>query len=204
MKKIVAIPLLMLLFFLNANSQRLNKFATLDRYFAGMPLQAGFDQWFNYFSSNPHLGIDSTNRWGNHSSFKPGIESYFPFPDSMKVKITFQKILYADAKTRQIIDSIKTVVVEGSFGANKSSKQEARKFYKGLRRELMRYYHYEYHDYYEPASWFYRGKNKNFPYCSLHLGYSEDKKSYYVLLAYNDQKSQLIKSYPPPDNTLRH
>lgn len=204
MKKIQVLFLFVLLVGLNANSQGNNKFSTLDRYFAGIPLQSTFEQWYDYVAGHPHLGIDSSNRRGNHSSFKPGMENYFPFPDSMKVKITFQKVIFADAKTRQFIDSFKTVEIQGLFGTGKPAKKESNKFFKGLRRELMRDYRYEYRDYYEPASWFYRGKSSSFPNCSLHYGYSNRLKSYYVLLSYNDEKSQIIKSYPPPDNTLRH
>jgi hypothetical protein len=204
MKKISVIFLFGLLLGLTAKSQRNNKFASLDRYFAGIPLQSTFDQWYDYVAGNPHLGIDSSNRRGNHSSFKPGIESYFPFPDSLKVKIVFQKIIFADARTRQFVDSFKTIAIEGLFGAGKPARKESNKFFKGLRRELMRDYRYEYRDYYEPASWFYQGKSSNFPNCSLHHGYSNRLKSYFVLLAYSDEKSQLIKSYPPPDNTLRN
>ena len=181
-----------------------SKFATLDRYFAGIPLQSGFEQWYYYVSSHPYLGIDCTNRNGNYSSFKTGIESYFPFPDSSKVKLIFQKLIYADSKSGEIVDSVKTVYIQGLFGSGKMARKESAKFFKGLRRQLMRDYRYEYRDYYEPASWFYRGKTKTFPYCSLHYGYSRTMNSYYVSLVYNDDKSQKIKSYPPPDNTLRH
>jgi hypothetical protein len=191
-------------FFISVSAQQSNKFATLDRYFAGIPLQSGFESWYYYVSSHPYLGIDSSSRRGNYSSFKPGIESYFPFPDSMAVKILFHKVIYMNASTHQFIDSFKSVSIEANFGPDKFARRESVKFYKGLRKELMRNYRYEYRDYYNQASWFYRGKNKNFPYCSIFFGYSEERKFYYVLLSYNDQKSQPIKSYPPPDNTLRH
>ena len=205
MKKRIAIFIFpILLKGLYSAAQQSSKFATLDRFFAGIPLQSGFDQWYQYISSHPYLGIDSTTRRGNHSSLKPGIDSHFPFPDIQKVTLTFQKVIYADAMTRQFIDSLKTVEIQGLFGSDKPAKKEAYKFFKGLRRELMRNYRYEYRDYYEPASWFYRGKSKNFPYCSLHYGYSRRLKSYYVSLAYNDEKSAQVKSYLPPDNTLRH
>jgi hypothetical protein len=204
MKNIPVIFFLLLLPGLNANSQHNNKYATLDRFFAGIPLQSGFGQWFEYVASHPYLGIDSTTRRGNHSSFKPGIKSYFPFPDSLNVQLVFQKLIFADANTGLFVDSLKTIEIEGLFGNGKPAKKESIKFFRGLRRELMSDYRYEYRDYYEPASWFYRGKSRNFPYCSLHYGYSDRLKSYYVLLSYNDDKSQIIKSYPPPDNTLRH
>ena len=194
----------MLLPWLNANGQDKNKFFTLDRFFAGIPLQSNFEKWYAYVAANPNLGIDSTNRQGNHSSLKPGIESYFPFPDSLLVKIVFQRIIYTDAITREHIDSFNTITIAGFFGIGKPARQESHKFYRGLRRELMRFYRYEYRDYYEPASWFYRGKGESFPYCSLHFVFDEKIKSYSVLLAYNDQQHQVIKAYPPPDNTLRH
>jgi hypothetical protein len=200
-----AISLLLLFSFsISVWSQQSSRFATLDRYFAGIPLQSSFESWYDYVSSHPYLGIDSSSRRGNFSSFKPGIESYFPFPDSMGVKILFHKVIYMNAATRQFIDSFKQVSIEANFGSDKFARRESVKFYRGLRKELMRNYRYEYRDYYNQASWFYRGKNKNFPYCSINYGYSERFKFYYVALSYNDQKSQPIKSYPPPDNTLRH
>ena len=203
MKKIVFV-LLLLPVCMGAPAQQENKFATLDRYFAGIPLQSSFENWFYYISSRPWLGIDSTTRKGNYSSFKPGIKSYFPFPDSMTVKILFQKVIYISATTRQFIDSFKTIIIEGNFGSDKFARRESVRFYRGLRKQLMKNYRYEYRDYYNQASWFYRGKTNNFPYCSLYFGYSEKARFYYVTLSYNDQKSQPIKSYPPPDNTLRH
>ena len=204
MKNFPVILLMSLIPIIKTTAQSNSKFSTLDRYFAGVPLQSGFEQWFNYVASHPDLGIDSTNRRGNHSSFKIGMESYFPFPDSLKVQLVFQKLIYADSKTGQLVDSVKTIQIQGLFGKEKAGKKESLKFFRGLRRELMRDYRYEYRDYYEPASWFYRGKTKAFPYCSLHYGYSTSLKSYFVLLSYSDEKSQKIKSYPPPDNTLRH
>lgn len=202
MKKILFI-FLVVCDYMGLLAQEERRFSTLDRFFAGIPLQSGFEKWVEYVAIHPHLGIDSTNRRGNHSSFKPGIESYFPFTDSLQVKLVFQKIIYAEAKTLQFLDSVKTIYIEGLFGSGKPAKKESNKFFRGLRRELMRYYRYEYRDYSEPASWFYRGKSSNFPYCSLHHGYSIQLKSYYVLLSYNDDKQQVIKKYLPPDNTLR-
>jgi hypothetical protein len=188
----------------SSSAQQSSRFATLDRYFAGIPLQSSFENWYDYVSSHPYLGIDSSSRRGNFSSFKPGIESYFPFPDSMGVKILFHKVIYMNASTRQFIDSFKQVSIEANFGSDKFARRESVKFYRGLRKELMKNYRYEYRDYYNQASWFYRGKSKSFPYCSIYYGYSDRFKFYYVTLSYNDQKSQPIKSYPPPDNTLRH
>jgi len=204
MKKRIAIFIFPVLLAWASSYAQSDKFATLDRYFGGIPLQSGFDQWYSYIANHPYLGIDSTTRRGNHSSFKPGMQSNYPFPDLEKVTLTFQKIIYADALTNQFLDSLKTVEIQGLFGSGKPARKEATRFFKGLRRELMRNYRYEYRDYYEPASWFYRGKSKGFPYCSLHYGYSNRLKSYYVSLAYNDEKAAKIKSYPPPDNTLRH
>lgn len=185
-------------------SQPARSFETLDRFFAGTPLQEGFDKWHSYFTNNPYLGIDSTNRMGNHSSFKPGIKSYFPFPDSTVVKIIFKKTLLMDVSTRQFVDSMSTIEVRGIFGKNKPAKKESRKFYKGVRKELMRFYKYEFRDYEGQSSWFYRGKSANFLNCSLHFGTNEKTGEHYVQLVYSDQKNQQIKTYPPPDKTLRH
>lgn len=204
MKKRIAIFIFpFLLTTIHTAAQQSSRFSTLDRFFAGIPLQSSFEQWYSYISNHPHLGIDSTTRRGNHSSFKPGIETQYPFPDLQKVTLTFRKIIYADAITKQFLDSLKTIEIQGLFGTGKPARKEAYKFFKGLRRELMRNYRYEYRDYYEPASWFYRGKSSSFPYCSLHFGYSTRLKSYYVSIAYDDEKSPKIKKYPPPDNTLR-
>lgn len=104
----------------------------------------------------------------------------------------------ADVNSRQIVDSVKTIEVRGSFGNGKAARKESNKFYRGLRRELMRNYRYEYRDYSGPSSWFYRGKNNNFPYCSLHHGYSHVSKNYYVVVTYNDNRNQIIKKYTPP------
>lgn len=184
-------------------SQRYDRFATLDRFFAGIPLQSQFTTWYEYVSRNPHLGIDSTTRNGNHSSLKPGISSSFPFPEQLPVELVFKQVIMADVTTRQIIDSVKAIEVMGLFGSDKLARRESLKFYRGLRRELMRNYGYEYRDYSGPASWFYKGKNKNFPYCSIHHGYSRAKKNYYVMIAYNDNPNQRIKKYPPPETRIR-
>ena len=204
MKKIVAIYVLMLLTFLNANGQQSNRFTTLDRYFAGIPLQSSFEKWFDYVASHPYLGIDSTTKKGNYSSFKPGIESYFPFPDSLKVKILFQKTLFFDTISRQFIDSFKSVQIEGIFGNGKSAKKEAAKFFKGLSRELMKYYRHESRNNYTTFFSYNRFNSKNLPVCTIYSGYSEEFKFYYVRLTYYDKKWQVIKVNLPSANTLRH
>ncbi|OSZ80522.1 hypothetical protein CAP36_04530 [Chitinophagaceae bacterium IBVUCB2] len=193
-----------LLINLGSFSQSARSFETLDRFFAGAPLQDGFERWYTYFATTAHLGIDSTTRFGNHSSFKSGIETYFPFPDSTLVKIIFKKTLMMDARTRKFIDSASVIEVEGVFGKDKAAKRESRKFYKGVRKELMRFYRYEFKDYEGQSSWFYRGKTPNFLNCSLHYGTHYRTGEHYVLLAYSDQKNLKIRSYPPPDNTLRN
>jgi hypothetical protein len=166
-------------------------------------LKGSFDKWYQYVAANRHLGIDSTTRRGNYSSFKKGIDSYFPFPDSLQVKMLFQKVVRIDGRTRQFIDSFKTIDVEGLFGSGRMARKESIRFYKGLRRELMTNYRYEYRDYFNSASWLYRGKSDAFPNCSIYHGYSEELKSYFVIISYSDQKNQTIKTYRPPDNTLR-
>lgn len=195
---------LSLLLSLASFSQSARQFETLDRFFAGVPLKASFEKWYMHFATNPYLGIDSTNRFGNHSSFKAGIETYFPFPDQTKVKVSFRKIILVDLSSRLPFDSASIIEVQGVFGKDKIAKKESRKFYRGIRKELMRFYRYEYRDYYDQSSWFYRGKTSNFLNCSLHFGTDEITREHYVLLAYSDQKNLKIKSYPPPDNTLRH
>ncbi len=187
-----------------AIGQSVRQFETLDRFFAGTPLKADFEKWYFHFAGNPHLGIDSTNRFGNHSSFKDGIETYFPFPDQTKVKVSFRKVILVDLSSRLPFDSASIIEVQGVFGKDKPAKKESRKFYRGVRKELMRFYRYEYRDYHDQSSWFYRGKTSNFMNCSLHFGTDERSGEHYVLLSYSDQKNLKIKSYPPPDNTLRN
>ena len=203
MEKLFFISLIVFKCFFSS-AQQSNRFATLDRFFAGIPLQSTFENWFDFISEHPHLGVDSTTKKGNYSSFKQGIENYFPFPNSLSIKILFKNTIFVDPTTFQIVDSFKTIDILGDFGINKAGRKESVKFYKGLRKELMKNYRYEFKDYEGEASWFYKGKNRNFPNCSLHFGYSEELKFYYVILSYDDQKSKIIKSYPPPDNTLRH
>ncbi len=204
MKQKLTIFIAGLVISLGSFSQSARSFETLDRFFAGAPLKEGFEKWYTYFATTKHLGIDSTTRFGNHSSFKAGIESYFPFPDLTVVKIIFKKTIMMDFSTRQLVDSASIIEVQGVFGKDKAAKKEARKFYKGVRKELMRFYRYEFKDYEGQSSWFYRGKTSNFLNCSLHYGTHYRTKEHYVLLAYSDQKNQKIKSYPPPDNTLRN
>lgn len=184
--------------------QSARQFETLDRFFAGVPLKEGFEKWFMHFATNPYFGIDSTTLLGNHSSFKSGIETYFPFPDSTSVKIIFRKTIMMDVSTRRFIDSASIIEVQGVFGIDKPAKKESRKFYRGIRKELMRFYRYEFRDYEGQSSWFYKGKTSNFLNCSLHFGTDDKTGEHFVLLAYSDQKNVKIKSYPPPDNTLRH
>jgi hypothetical protein len=189
MKKAIIICIAVLLTALNTSSQQTNKFANLNRFFAGIPLQSGFEKWSDYVAAHPYLGIDSTTERGNYSSFKPGIKSYFPFPDSLQVKILFQKTMLFDTISRQFIDSFASIKMEGIFGDGKQAKQEATKFYKGLRIEFKKYYRYRSKSQsgFARAHFFRKGKNNSFLNCSLHLSYSKKFNFFYILLLYVDK-----------------
>ncbi len=113
---------------------------SLARFFAGIPLQESFEQWVKHVYASPYLGIDSTSKMGIYSSFKPGIKSYYPFPDSALVKMLFQKTVFYDSLTNVSTDSTNTIQIEGVFLNNKEGRKKSIQAFKALRKELNAYY----------------------------------------------------------------
>jgi hypothetical protein len=168
-----------------ANAQKDINLNSLDRFFGGVPLQQSFEKWFEYISSQPYMGIDSIKERGVYSSFKKGIATNFPFPDSIFVKVLFQKIIYFDSLTNKDVDSVSTIIFEGVFGNDKLAKKESIEFYKKMRKELKKNYKEENSGSYSFYSFFMKGRNENFLPCQLFRDYSEELKFYFVMMSYD-------------------
>jgi hypothetical protein len=161
---------------------------SLDEYFAGVPLQQDFDKWVDYISKNPWLGIDSVKERGIYSSFKSGIGSYFPFSDSVKVKLLIQKLIYNDDLAKKAIDSINQISIEGIFLGDKTGKKQSLNVFKELRFLLEKSYGAQSIEYFDSPgriSFFSYGKSENFPDCNLQQGYSVEFRFYYVMISYS-------------------
>jgi hypothetical protein len=164
-------------------SQEAKKIESLDSFFAGIPLQKKYEQWVAHINSHPYLGIDSTNKKNIYSSFKPGVKSHFPFPDSIKVKLLLYSAINIDSLGKFPNDTIKTVSIEGIFGNNKKSRKEAYTCFNDLKL-LLKNYHGIKNDGppFDDAAGFIKGINENFPDVMLFRGYNEEQHFYYVLL----------------------
>ena len=166
-------------------AQEKDNIKTLDHFFAGVPLTKDFIEWYHYIHDHPFLGIDSTGKRGFYSSFKPGIKNYFPFPDSLTVKLLLKKTVFSDSLTNKRYDSTAIIMIEGVFADNKTGRKKSREVFKEIRKNLKRYYKQEVKSLDGSGSWFKKGKSDNFPNCSLWYGYEEDRKFYYVLIGYD-------------------
>jgi hypothetical protein len=176
---------LLFLSFISTSAQEKDNAETLDHFFAGVPLKEDFVKWFNYIRDHPYLGIDSSKERGHYSSFKPGIKSYFPFPDSQHVKLLLKKTLFRDSLTNEVFDSVITVMIEGVFADNKAGRKKSREVFKEIRKNLRQHYKQQIASQYGWGSWFRKGKSNNFPDCSIWQGYEEQKRFYYVLISYD-------------------
>ena len=177
--------LIIIAYGIDSFAQGNNKTETLNDFFAGVPLQESFESWVHYVTTHPYLGIDSFNSRGLYSSFKPGIKNYFPFSDSMKVKLLFQKTVYYDSLTNNPTDSINDILIEGVFQDNKVGKKESIEVFKTVRKKLRANYYNEYmYPDYERYVVFFEGKNMNFPDCFLTQSHSDDLRFYYVMIYY--------------------
>ena len=157
---------------------------TLDGFFGGVPLQQSYEKWYKFIYSHPNMGIDSVNERGAYSSLK-GITNQFPFPDSILVKILFEKIIYFDSLTNRDVDSTSNIAFEGVFGKDKIAQKESISFYKKLRKELKKDYKEEAPGSRRFYSFFSNGKNENFMPCMLFQDYSDEFKFYFVMLVYD-------------------
>jgi hypothetical protein len=186
-KTIKRINVLFLLFLLslNAQAQKKDNLETLDEFFAGVPLKNDFSKWYYYIKNHSYLGIDSTGKRGHYSSFKPGIQSHSPFPDSIPVKLLFKKTVFRDSLSSNDFDSTLLIMIEGIFAGDKSGRKLSEKVFNQLRKKLRSHYKQavNYVDF--SGYWFKRGKSTAFPDCSIWQGYEPDKKFYYVLISYD-------------------
>jgi hypothetical protein len=159
---------------------------SLDEYFAGVPLRQDFEKWIQYISAQPWLGIDSITDRGGYSSLKTDSSSHFPFSDSTKVKLLFQKMIYYDDVIKKPVDSTNEISIEGIFADNKKGKKESEDMSKELRHQLERNYRNQDTRYYpngEETS-FTNGKTEQFPNCRLIVAYASDLRFYFVMLTY--------------------
>ena len=169
---------------------------SLDRYFAGLPVRESYEMWVRYIIRHPHLGVDSINERGGYSSFKPGIKDHFPFPDSIQVKILFQKTLYYDSITNISIDSTNEISIEAVFPNNKLGRRGSAKVFNEVRKVLRRNYTSGVFENYSNGYGvlFSRGRNENFPDCSLSKGHSKELRFYFVMITYTSPRNNLLES----------
>ena len=172
-----------------APAQGKDNIETLDHFFAGVPLKEDYTKWFYYIRGHRFLGIDSAGKRGFYSSFKPGINSYFPFPDSLPVKLLLKRTVYRDSLTNNSFDSVAIIMIEGVFTGDKSGRKKLRG-------------HYKQEDLSQQGSGirYKKGQSKNFPDCSIWQGYEDVKKFYYVLIAYEFPARTEQPWYLQPDS----
>ena len=184
MVKKICVLILLILYFYLVPAQGKDNIETLDHFFAGVPLKDDFAKWFYYIREHPFLGIDSAGKRGYYSSFKAGIKNHFPFPDSMPVKLLFKRTVFRDSLTNNFFDSVAIIMIEGVFASDKSGRKKSKEIFKEIRKKMRN--HYKQQDISRDGSgyWFKKGRSENFPDCSLWQGYEDEKKFYYVLIAY--------------------
>lgn len=184
MKKILLL-IVILLITQKDYSQKTNKVTHLKDFFFGIPVEQDVNAWIQFISTQPYLGIDSSSSKGISSSIKENIASHFPFPDSIKATI----FLTAEGNygpTNDTTDTSRKLFIEGDFGNTPSSKKQMDKLFLKIKSMLTNYYTQTFEfRYYDII--FVTGINENFPTCSLVKGYSERKKTYYVLLFVKNQ-----------------
>jgi hypothetical protein len=76
-------------------------------------------------------------------------------------------------------------MIEGVFSDTKAGRKKSRQVFKEIRKKFRQYYKEEKIHQSELGSWFKKGKNNNFPDCSIWQGYEDVKKFYYVLISYD-------------------
>jgi hypothetical protein len=176
-KKFVIVFYLLLSFQTNAQTE--NKITTIDDFFAGIPVKAGFEKWVEYLYKHPHMGLDSANYRGSYSSLKPGIKSHFPFPDSVQIKILAEdkliKIQGIDTLIRQ-----QELLVQASFTNKKTSERNAWKCFEELKKTFKNYYRRR--NSFVDAIYYSEGKTSNFPPFILQIEYSNKLGIYYVII----------------------
>jgi hypothetical protein len=193
LKKIIFI---LIFYFLSIATiaQELKKVETLDSIFAGIPLKRNFEKWIEHINTHPFLGIDSTGKQGIYSSYKSGIKSHFPFPDSIKVKLKIYSALNIDSCGQYSNDTIKIASLEGNFGNNKKAKKLSSESFKYMKLLLKNYYKtVNEGGVFEDAAGFINGINENFPDVMLFRGYNEEKHFYYILLICEFRQRMSIK-----------
>ena len=170
-----------------SSAQSNNAIETLDDYFAGVPLKEGFDKWARHLMADPLIGLDSFNERGIYSSFKPGIKTHFPFPDSIKVKILVTKVVYYDSITKKSFDSTSEISMEAVFENNKAGKKASIAVFKKLRKGLGK--HYDREDMSSSGTlWFTRGRTQEFLNCYLLQDHADDLGFYFVMLNYTSPR----------------
>ncbi len=170
---------------MSASQAQDKKLVSLDSLFAGVPLRSGFDQWHDYVSTHPQLGIDSISPRGYYSSFKKNWLDHFPFSGAVGVKLLYneEKIDLHDGKT---VDTVKAIMIEGLFTETKEGIKQSRKAYQSIRKKLNPYYRSTTEMGY--ACFFSKGLNNNFPDCMMYTTYSKTLKLYVVIIAFVDGK----------------
>lgn len=163
-------------------AQDKQKIESLDDYFGGIPLKSGFAKWVEYLYRHPYMGLDSADYLGSYSSFKPGIQSHFPFPDSVLVKIRAGNQLVAlyGAKDTTVSHDL---LIEGIFGSGKEAEKAANKCYNQLHKLFKKHYRY-WTDFYKNRVFYQNGKNTAFPNFMMMVDFSKKNNFYFVMLVY--------------------
>jgi len=169
-----------------------NSNESLDQYFAGIPLREGFEKWVHYVFNHPYMGVDSFNERGIYSSLKPGMKSHFPFADSVKVKLLFQKTIYYDSVTNVSTDSTHEISIEGIFPHNKIGRKQSVKAFRDLSKSLKAKYKRIAIEYSGRSLSLRQGRSESFPDCSIHQGYYEELRFYYVMINYSSPRKNPI------------
>jgi len=185
--------LLILIYCSHSFAQVSNRTESLDKYFAGIPLRESFENWVHNVLNNPYLGVDSFSERGGYSSFKAGLKSQFPFPGATNVKILFQKTIYYDSVTNISTDSTREISIEGVFADNKMGRKESIQVFRYLTKSLKTNYKRTAIEYAGRSLSFWKGRSENFPDCSLHQGYSEELRFYYVMINYISPRKNAVR-----------
>jgi hypothetical protein len=181
MKKTFVIIFYLLLSF-QGKTQTEDSITTIDDFFTGIPVKAGFAKWVEYLYKHPYLGLDSANNRGSYSSLKPGIKSHFPFPDSVQVKILAGNMLRKIPGIDKLIVQ-QELFIEAVFGNGKAGEKSAREYFEQLKNLLKKYY--KKRDTYSYDRVYYsKGVNKDFSDFMITVDYSEELNFYFVMLVY--------------------
>jgi hypothetical protein len=165
---------------LSSFAQEINKVESLDSFFAGIPLQKKYEEWVLHIAT--HFGIDSINKRGVHSSFKPGKRSHFPFPDSVKVEMSVYSFVNIDTTGRFPNDTGKSIIIQGVFEKGKKVKKDAWNCFNDLKSVLTSLYPNRNEGIDKNSYGFYNSPNKKFPPVMLFRDYNQITGAYYVIL----------------------